>query len=727
MNSSFRVPLKPAARAPEYQRQQAYPVPGLNANARLSDSAAGIARQTIAAQQDFTDQQAKQLDALGKNVTKAAETAYNLYTDYETSKAKDAYLQYRQAAAKKQAELDTGLQGKDAMDEKTGVQAQMSAWREQARAEAAQRTGGGIAGNLFERAAAAVDADMDVWATQKVHRAAVDYGNATSKANIALKQNEALALAGDPFEFGKRMGVIKAEYEAMAKRSGYGAEWVEASLQDVRQKTLIQAISDAISGEQLGNANAMLKAYGPQLGGAAEGLRARVSAKGRELEARARAAQAERRIDVQARIRDSVAAWQSGQDAPTAPTRQEVFAAYGAEGGAHIWQGLEDTRQFGADLKTLAALTPEEQAGLLEKRRPQPGEGYAQAATVYARLEKAVQDDQRRRRDDPVSYLITKDPEVKSAFAAWAQSHDAGAARTYTTKLRAAAAARGMAWSETAPALLPESTAKQLAWTITNSENPADVIAQQSAAWGRDWPAVERQLVQGNKLPGGLRVIASGMNREGAGLLAGTFRDPKYLTTAREALGLTDADAKAVRERVRDELEDFTHTLLTQGATATAAEFAESATRLTYAYMQRGFGMKDAAARAAKDVALGRYHINGSYRVPQGVDPDAVAAGAENALVTLTENPARLALPTAKGLSQEFVHTSAATTVRRNGQWVTAPDESGLQLFVHGVPVRDADGRTIALTWEQLQEQAAAAGQVNAPRIAQKILEDYAN
>ena len=289
MNSSFRVPLKPAARAPEYQRQQAYPVPGLNANARLSDSAAGIARQTIAAQQDFTDQQAKQLDALGKNVTKAAETAYNLYTDYETSKAKDAYLQYRQAAAKKQAELDTGLQGKDAMDEKTGVQAQMSAWREQARAEAAQRTGGGIAGNLFERAAAAVDADMDVWATQKVHRAAVDYCNATSKANIALKQNEALALAGDPFEFGKRMGVIKAEYEAMAKRSGYGAEWVEASLQDVRQKTLIQAISDAIAGEQLGNANAMLKAYGPQLGGAAEGLRARVSAKGRELEARARA------------------------------------------------------------------------------------------------------------------------------------------------------------------------------------------------------------------------------------------------------------------------------------------------------------------------------------------------------------------------------------------------------------------------------------------------------
>ncbi len=718
MNSSFRVPFKPAARAPEYQRQQAYPVPGLNANARLSDGAAGIARQTIAAQQDFADQQAKQLDALGKNVTKAAETAYDLYTDYQAGKAREKWNQYRVEEMTLQAKL-SGKIGNDAIDPEKGVQASITAWQQEAR-ERLGKDLNGMAKGMFDNAIQQHSAKLTAWGIEKSQAEERTYLNQQDEGSIALDSHAMLTDPMNATTANNSIANIKSRYKALRDRNGWSPEYAQAKMNGQMEQVFGKMVENQINSENITAARDLFNRYGAYLGSNRDTL-------AHKLEARARAAQAERRIDVQARIRDSVAAWQSGQDAPTAPTRQEVFAAYGAEGGAHIWQGLEDTRQFGADLKTLAALTPEEQAGLLEKRRPQPGEGYAQAATVYARLEKAVQDDQRRRRDDPVSYLITKDPEVKSAFAAWAQSHDAGAARTYTTKLRAAAAARGMAWSETAPALLPESTAKQLAWTITNSENPADVIAQQSAAWGRDWPAVERQLVQGNKLPGGLRVIASGMNREGAGLLAGTFRDPKYLTTAREALGLTDADAKAVRERVRDELEDFTHTLLTQGATATAAEFAESATRLTYAYMQRGFGMKDAAARAAKDVALGRYHINGSYRVPQGVDPDAVAAGAENALVTLTENPARLALPTAKGLSQEFVHTSAATTVRRNGQWVTAPDESGLQLFVHGVPVRDADGRTIALTWEQLQEQAAAAGQVNAPRIAQKILEDYAN
>lgn len=730
MNSSFRVPLKPAARAPEYQRQQAYPVPGLNANARLSDSAAGIARQTIAAQQDFTDQQAKQLDALGKNVTKAAETAYNLYTDYETSKAKDAYLQYRQAAAKKQAELDTGLQGKDAMDEKTGVQAQMSAWREQARAEAAQRTGGGIAGNLFERAAAAVDADMDVWATQKVHRAAVDYGNATSKANIALKQNEALALAGDPFEFGKRMGVIKAEYEAMAKRSGYGAEWVEASLQDVRQKTLIQAISDAIAGEQLGNANAMLKAYGSQLGGAAEGLRARVSAKGRELQARARAERAERQFDVHVRLQDSIAAWRQGQDAPTAPTQKEVVSAYGAEKGQRIWQEVESARAFGADIQAMSTLTPEEQARMLADRKPQPGDGYASSLADYTRLEHAVKVDQELRQKDPIGYLLGKDKGVQTAFKAWQESPTPENAQIYATQIQAAGAARGMRQSEVeSPPLLPDNAAKDLAWRIANSDKPAEMLEQQQAAWGQHWPSVERQLVTGGKMPTGLRVVASGMDKESGGLLAATYRNPKYMEQAKDALGLTDTSFKDIRGYVHGELEQFTATLQAQGDIEMAATITDSATRLTLEYMQRGFDAKDAARKASEDVALNRYSLieqgDGYYRVPANVDADAIAKGARSALLGIASKPESLSVPKASGgLTSQFVAQSASSIIRREGEWVTAPDESGLNLYVHGRPVRDAQGNIIFRSWADMERAGNEGKRYQRPAI-EDIMDEY--
>lgn len=282
MNSSFRVPVKAGGGMPSYQQQQQYPTPGVDTSARLSDSAAQIYQQGA-------DQQAKGLEKLGQGLEQASKAGYDLYTDYQTSKAKDAWLQYKQGAQKLQAQLGS-LSGKDAIDESNGVVAQLKSWREQARGEISGKLGSMAAG-LFDRAASETDATLDAWATGKVHAEAINYGNATSKANISLAQNQAVADAANPAAFGAQMGVVKAELENMAKRSGYGAGWVQAGLQDMQQKTLTQAISDRIAGEDLGTANSMIKAYGPLLGGNADGLRARAVAKGRELEARARADQ----------------------------------------------------------------------------------------------------------------------------------------------------------------------------------------------------------------------------------------------------------------------------------------------------------------------------------------------------------------------------------------------------------------------------------------------------
>ena len=279
-NFSFRVPEKAGGGMPTYQQQQQYPTPGVDTSARLSDSAAQIYQQGA-------DQQAKGLEKLGQGLEQASKAGYDLYTDYQTSKAKDAWLQYKQGAQKLQAQLGS-LAGKDAIDESNGVVAQLKSWREQARGEISGKLGSMAAG-LFDRAASETDATLDAWATGKVHAEAINYGNATSKANISLAQNQAVADAANPAAFGAQMGVVKAELENMAKRSGYGAEWVQAGLQDMQQKTLTQAISDRIAGEDLGTANNMIKAYGPLLGGNADGLRARAASKGRELEARNRA------------------------------------------------------------------------------------------------------------------------------------------------------------------------------------------------------------------------------------------------------------------------------------------------------------------------------------------------------------------------------------------------------------------------------------------------------
>lgn len=278
--NSFRVPMKPGGGMPAYQQQQQYPTPGVDTSARLSDSAAQIYQQGAT-------QQTQGMERLGQGLEQASKAGYDMYTDYQTTQAKDAWLQYKQGAQKLQAQLGS-LSGKDAVDEKNGVLAQMKAWRDQTKGEIAGKLGGMAAG-LFDRAASETDATLDSWATGKVHAEGINYGNATSKANISLAQNQALADAANPAAVGAQFGVIKAELENIARRSGYDDAWVESGLQDIRQKTLIQAISDSIAGEQLGKANRIIQDNAPLLVGHVDALRAKAAAKGRELEARSRA------------------------------------------------------------------------------------------------------------------------------------------------------------------------------------------------------------------------------------------------------------------------------------------------------------------------------------------------------------------------------------------------------------------------------------------------------
>lgn len=279
--NAFRVPInQPGSRMPQYNQQQLPATPGADVSARLSDSAGQIMAQG-------TEQQAKGLEMLGRGMQQAAKAGYDLYADYQTTKAKEAWLTYKQEAARKQAELST-LQGKDAIDPEKGVQAQMQTWREQQRQNIAKDLGSMAAG-LFDRAAADTDAHMEAWAIGKINTERLHYENKTSEAHISLLQDEAMAVAANPAAFGEKMGALEGELKAIAGRSGLDETWTKAKFQEIQQKTLTQTISDSIAGEQLGKANAMIKAYGPMLGGNADGLRARAVAKGRELEARARA------------------------------------------------------------------------------------------------------------------------------------------------------------------------------------------------------------------------------------------------------------------------------------------------------------------------------------------------------------------------------------------------------------------------------------------------------
>lgn len=346
--NAFRVPTtQPGSRMPQYNQQQLPATPGADVSARLSDSAGQIMAQGA-------DQQAKGLEMLGRGMQQAAKAGYDLYGDYQTTKAKEAWLTYKQDATVKRAELGR-MQGKDAIDPDKGIGAQMAAWRTERR-QALMKDLGGPAASMFDTAAKDIDSSMDAWAIDKVNTERLNYENKTSEAHISLLQDEAMTLAANPALFGEKMGAVEGELKAIAGRSGLDETWTKAKFQEIQQKTLTQTISDSIAGEQLGKANAMIKAYGPMLGGAAEGLRARSAAKGRELQSRAEAQ------EEKAKSRTALNTARSLMDAYGGDTQQALAAI------AQNTSSVEDRLRITSSYMTLRNIDDAAQAQVKQEK-----------------------------------------------------------------------------------------------------------------------------------------------------------------------------------------------------------------------------------------------------------------------------------------------------------------------------------------------------------------------
>lgn len=288
--TSFRAPAKRSpASMPEYQRQN-FATPGADASARLSDSAAGIYERGA-------DQTGRQLMALGGAMQQAAKVGDALYVDYQTTKAREAFNNYRREAMQKKAEL-ANLQGGLALDEKTGVQARLSQWQSEAR-ERLVKDLGKPAANLFTAAAEDVDAQLGAWATQKWQSEERTYRSQQMEATIALNMDEMLTNPMNAEAVKQGFKAIKSGYKELADLNGWSDEYAQSQINSAAQKAFTTMIRAQIDSEQLGNAQELVGRYGHALGGMRGPLEATLKAKGRELEARARATQ-ERADTVQA-------------------------------------------------------------------------------------------------------------------------------------------------------------------------------------------------------------------------------------------------------------------------------------------------------------------------------------------------------------------------------------------------------------------------------------------
>ena len=235
--------------------------------------------------------------ALGGAIQQAAKVGDALYVDYQTTKAREAFNSYRREAMQKKAEL-ANLQGGLALDEKTGVQARLSQWQSEAR-ERLVKDLGKPAANLFTAAAEDVDAQLGAWATQKWQSEERTYRNQQTEATIALNTDEMLTDPMNAEAVKQGFKAIKSGYKELADLNGWSDEYAQSQINSAAQKAFTTMIRAQIDSEQLGNAHELIGRYGHALGGMRGPLEATLKAKGRELEARARAEQ-ERADTVQA-------------------------------------------------------------------------------------------------------------------------------------------------------------------------------------------------------------------------------------------------------------------------------------------------------------------------------------------------------------------------------------------------------------------------------------------
>jgi hypothetical protein len=332
------------------------------------------------------------------------------------------------------------------------------------------------------------------------------------------------------------------------------------------------------------------------------------------------------------------------------------------------------------------------------------GGDIANKVREYGAFQEAVAHRQQALKDDPAGYVLGARPDISQQLS----SKDPATVQNGVRSLLAVQRDIGAPTSD----VLSKGAAQVIINEFNNPADPEhraqgmnDVIEAMAQRYGSYFPQVMTELTR------------KGMPDEAYALLL-TRGDPGTATRMANAINNRKAldklmdgnpDKKDVDQGVTSALADLSKTVSAQGdGPATMARLTSAARVYAYQLVQEGVPAGKAAETAAHDVISQHYTVQGSYRVPKGIDADAVSSGASDFQAKIGDKDlmpmGTFASPTA---SAETKQQMTAQIARRKAIWVTTPDEGGLQLVwpmeLGYAPVRDAKGAPIRRTWGQLQ------------------------
>lgn len=691
----LRVPERRAGTIPQYNRQMVYnTTPGADASARLSDAAGAIAAQ--GARESW-----QPVIATGKAVQQAAKVGLDLYTEYNKTKAFEAYNKFQES-------MTADLYGENGVFNRRGENAQNSVADTEelvrTRAEEFAANLSDMGKNFFRQQVGQYNRQL----LPQVQRHETHEFNAwqvgTQKTRAELALNDALENYNNSDVFDQRLQESNLALMEIGRINGLSREQTELA---VRQNTSAAQLSRAnafLSQDNIAGAKAVL-ATGLMEGKDKITLEAKIRNAQKALEAEARQRQLEARVALSGRIADAEAAWKDGLEVDNPPAYNEIAAAYG-ENADKVWKQLRGLERLSTDIRAVRNMSPAEQDALLAERKPEPGEGYAENRQIYSLLVQSIAQDRKQRQDDPSAYVAQVVPDVSAARQAMYEEMTPETVGAYVTARNAALEARGI--STTDVPLLPERDAQQMAVRLQNSADPVAEIQQLSSVTGKYYQQLVKQLSTNEKLSDSFVLVAGGMSPDAGKKLIDASRDKDFPKKAENLLNLTGTAKTDFTNKVQERIEDFNRTFLAGANSKYPEMIKEGVTRLALQYkMLTGDSDDTCIEKAARKVVLDRYSIVGphgrEFRVPVRFDADAIERGSAFELSQIFLKPAELMEPLhAPWMGTAQSKNLYASEIRRQAQWVTNEDETGVILCVLGRPVRDKDGNLVTRTWEEL-------------------------
>lgn len=501
---------------------------------------------------------------------------------------------------------------------------------------------------------------------------------------------------------------LAAEQLAAIEASGLNAEVQRQLIQDGQQKIASAAVQGMIRRnpvealQELNNEKTEVLAVRALTFDQRQALRSRAQAEINRREAETKANLAELRQALNDQLADIRAAATAGMIIDSIPSREALQAAFGEREGAQRHATALAYAQMAPAIQGLYQAPANEIAEVVSRYQPTQVEGAAEQLQLAGIVEQKARSILQEREKDAGGYLVAHSPAVQRAWNAFQQASAEGqeeAASAYLQAVRAEKERLGIqSWD-----VLPHAYADLVVDRLTRpqgAETLATAMASEAQRWGAAWPAVYRQISK--KLPDAALIIGSGIPKRAADTLAlmsqRTPAELKQLIPPGRAM--TD-----VERLVDDELADLTSTFGPEGATVLTA-MRNSAIRTAIGYMASGSSFRDAIKQATADLANDRYTFQTfrgqTYRVPVHLDADLIDDGALQALREYTQPSGTVQVP--PGTPEEVILSQATDHIRRTGYWRTAPDESGLRLYVGNAVVPGADGRPVQLSWQQLEE-----------------------